>query len=263
MTQTAAEAALAQIPDGDRLLVQLSGFEGPLDLLLELARNQKLDLAQISILALVEQYLAVVEGARRVRLELAADWLVMAAWLTWLKSRLLLPAGTVEAVEAELAAEALAARLLELQTMRAGAAWLGARPQLRQDVFPRGAPENLVELDQSGIKADLSSLVGAYLAALPRAGGRVQYRPAPPAIWTVQAAIKRITAMLGVGPDWADLLGFLPDTLDLSPVQRKGALASTLIAGLELAKEGTARLRQDQLFGRILIGAGTGEAGNE
>ena len=241
-------------PEQDRLLLQLTGFEGPLDLLLELARNQKLDLAQISILALVEQYLAVFEGARRVRLELAADWLVMAAWLTWLKSRLLLPAGTAEALEAEVAAEALAARLLELQTMRAAAAWLGARPQLKQDVFPRGAPEDFVERDTSGIRADLPSLVSAYLAALRRAGARTQYRPAPVAIWTVQEAIRRITAMLGAGPDWADLMRFLPESLRFSPAERKGALASTLIAGLELARDGTARLRQESLFGPILIG---------
>ena len=245
-------------PDPDRLLLQLQGFEGPLDLLLELARAQKLDLAQISILSLVEQYLAVFEGARQVRLELAADWLVMAAWLTWLKSKLLLPAGTAEALEAEIAAEALAARLQELQIMRAGAAWLGARPQLRQDIFPRGAPEDLVERDTSGIKADLPSMVSAYLAALRRAGARTQYRPPTPALWTVQEAIKRITAMLGVGPGWAELMQFLPESEELSPRERKGALASTLIAGLEMAKGGVAQLRQEEIFGPIMIG-GPGE----
>jgi len=251
------------IPDPDRLLLQLQGFEGPLDLLLELARSQKLDLAQISILALVDQYLAVFEGARRVRLELAADWLVMAAWLTWLKSRLLLPAGSVEAIEAEAAAEALAARLAELQTMRAAAAALGARPQLRQDVFPRGAPENLVEHDTSGIKADLPALMTAYLAALRRGGQRTQYRPAPPSLWTVQEAINRIIAMLGAGPDWTDLMMFLPDELSLTTAQRKGALASTLIAGLELAKGGAVQLRQEALFAQIMIGAVPSAEGTE
>ncbi len=246
--------------DQDRLRVQLGSFDGPLDLLLELARAQKVDLASISILALVEQFLAVFEGARRVRLELAADWLVMAAWLTWLKSRLLLPAGTAEALEAEIAAETLAARLAELQTMRAVSAWLGERPQLRQQVFPRGAPEDFIERDTSGIKADLSALIAAYLAALRRAGGKQQYRPKPPAIWTVQEALKRITAMLGVGPSWADLMQFLPPELKLSPQERKGALASTLIAGLELAKGGAALLRQDEQFGPILIGPGSGIA---
>src|SRR6516225_1819035 len=125
--------------EADRLALRLEGFEGPLDLLLDLARAQKVDLAKISILALVEQYLTVIEGARRVRLELAADWLVMAAWLAWLKSRLLLPEGA-DAEEGEQAAEVLAARLRDLSAMRSGAAWLSARPQLGQDVFARGAP---------------------------------------------------------------------------------------------------------------------------
>src|SRR6201746_2731927 len=124
--------------DSEALVLQLDGFEGPLDLLLELARAQKVDLAKISILALVEQFLAVIEGARRVRLELAADWLVMAAWLTWLKSRLLLPAKEDE--EAEQGAETLAARLIDLQVVRAAAGWMGRRPQLGWDEFTRGTP---------------------------------------------------------------------------------------------------------------------------
>ena len=120
----------------DSLVLSLTGFEGPLDLLLELARAQKVDLAQISILSLVEQYLAVIEGARRVRLELAADWLVMAAWLTWLKSRLMLPVDLEDPEgNATEAAEALAARLLELEAIRAAALWLGNRPILGRDVF--------------------------------------------------------------------------------------------------------------------------------
>jgi segregation and condensation protein A len=118
--------------DAEHLVLRLEGFEGPLDLLLDLARGQKIDLARISILSLVEQYLAVIESARRVRLELAADWLVMAAWLAWLKSRLLLPAGTEAAEEGEQAADVLAARLRDLQTIRAAAAWLASRPQLGQ-----------------------------------------------------------------------------------------------------------------------------------
>src|SRR5260370_39651414 len=128
--------------DGESLLLSLDGVEGPLDLLLDLARAQKVDLARLSIVALVDQYLAVIEGARRIRLELAADWLVMAAWLTWLKSRLLLPAGTEAAEEGEAAAEVLAARLRELQAMRAGAAWLGERALLGRGVFARGLPED-------------------------------------------------------------------------------------------------------------------------
>src|SRR5947208_11651833 len=129
-------------PEPDSLLRQLEGFEGPLDLLLDLARAQKVDLAKISILSLVDQYLAVIEGARRIRLELAADWLVMAAWLTWLKSRLLLPEGSEAAEEGELAADVLAARLRDLQAIRTCAMWLAAQPQLGHDVFARGAPED-------------------------------------------------------------------------------------------------------------------------
>ena len=137
-------------PLAETLLLHLEGFEGPLDLLLDLARAQKVDLVRISITALVDQYLAVIDGARRIRLELAADWLVMAAWLTWLKSRLLLPKGTEAAEEGEAAAEVLAARLRDLQAMRAASLWLGARPQLGIEVHPRGAPEEFA----ATIKAD-------------------------------------------------------------------------------------------------------------
>jgi segregation and condensation protein A len=145
-------AAAAQTPV---LHLRLDGFEGPLDLLLELARAQKVDLERISILSLVDQFLSVVEQARRVRLEIAADWLVMAAWLAWLKSRLLLPpeeAGPEE--DAEALAVALADRLRELEQMRAAAAWLNSREQLGREVFNRGLPESLRVEDRSGIAAD-------------------------------------------------------------------------------------------------------------
>jgi segregation and condensation protein A len=141
--------------DSEALVLQLDGFEGPLDLLLELARAQKVDLAKISILALVEQFLAVIEGARKVRLELAADWLVMAAWLTWLKSRLLLPAQTGEE-DAELGATSLAARLIDLQAVRAAAAWMGQRKQLGWDVFARGQPEDFTQTDRSRLRLEMS-----------------------------------------------------------------------------------------------------------
>ncbi|MBV8912194.1 MAG: segregation/condensation protein A, partial [Acetobacteraceae bacterium] len=143
------------------LHLRLDGFEGPMDLLLELARGQKVDLHRISILQLVEQYLAIIEGARRIRLELAADWLVMAAWLAWLKSRLLLPPGTDAAEEGEDAAEVLADRLHALQAIREGAIWLGSRPQLGVDQFARGASEELVAVDRSGLSADLPALLRA------------------------------------------------------------------------------------------------------
>jgi len=236
----------------DSLRVRLEGFEGPLDLLLDLARTQKVDLAKISILALVEQYLAVIEGARRIRLELAADWLVMAAWLAWLKSKLLLPAGA-EAEEAETAADVLAARLRELQAMRAAAAWLGARPRLGVDVFARGAPEDHTEIDRSRLVLDLTSLVRAYVQIARRgAGTKRAYRPRPISLWSVQDALGRLARLLDSVPDWTSLDQFLPEELG-DPLQRRAALASTLIAGLELARGGTLRLRQEAAFGPILL----------
>jgi len=242
---------------GESLVLRLDGFEGPLDLLLELARAQKVDLARISILSLVDQYLTVIEGARQVRLELAADWLVMAAWLAWLKSRLLLPAGGDDAEGGEQAAEALAGRLRELQAMRAAAAWLGTRPLLRYDVFPRGAPEDMTETDRSRLALDLAGLVRAYVQAVRRARANRRYRPPPLRLWTVQDALARLGAMLGSLPDWRSLERFLPDGL-AGALEHRAALASTLVAGLELARGGSARMRQEQPFGPILV-SGPGE----
>src|ERR1700729_128055 len=171
--QEPSSAADAREPDS--LLLQLDGFEGPLDLLLDLARAQKVDLAKISILSLVDQYLAMIEGARRIRLELAADWLVMAAWLTWLKSRLLVPAGADDDLETgEMAAEALAARLREMNVIRTLAAWFSTRPVLGQDVFARGLPESHHEYDRSRIVIESGPFVRAYLDAIRRGTRSVQ-----------------------------------------------------------------------------------------
>lgn len=236
----------------DSLVVRLEGFEGPLDLLLDLARAQKVDLAKISILALVEQYLAVIEGARRIRLELAADWLVMAAWLTWLKSRLLLPTDALSAAEGEDAATALAIRLRDLSAIRAAAAWLAAQPQLGHDVFPRGAPEDHTEIDRSRLALDLASLVRAYLTAMRRGTRSRRYQPRPLTLWTVQDALRRLGRLLGTLPDWSALEHFLPENV-AGPTEHRAAMASTLIAGLEMAREGTVRLRQETDFGPILV----------
>ena len=242
----------------DALLLRLDGFEGPLDLLLELARGQKVDLSRISILALVEQYLAVIEGARRVRLELAADWLVMAAWLTWLKSRLLLPTGADDAEAGEEAADVLAARLRELQILRAAAHWLGARPVLGQDVFARGSPENFAVVDRSKLALDVGGLMRAYLSALRRAAGAKPYRPPTVSLWSVQQALTRLASLLGSLPDWSTLDAYLPERLG-TPLERRGALASTLLASLELARGGAVRLRQEAAFGPIRVqGGGNG-----
>ncbi len=242
----------------DALVLRLDGFEGPLDLLLDLARGQKVDLARISILALVEQYLAVIEGARRVRLELAADWLVMAAWLTWLKSRLLVPKGA-DADEAEEATEVLAGRLAELQAMRAAAAWLNARPTLGQDLFARGVAEDLRVTDRSKLALDVGGLMRAYLSALRRGAGAKPYRPPTVSLWSVQQALARLASLVGSLPDWSALDTYLPERLDTS-LERRGALASTLLAGLEMARGGAVRLRQEAAFGPILVRRG-GEDG--
>ncbi len=236
------------------LHLRLDGYEGPLDLLLDLARAQKLDLAGISIVALVDQYLAVIERARGMRLELQAEWLVMAAWLAWLKSRLLLPkeeAGPEEDPEA--LALRLTDRLAELEAMRAGAAWLGQRPQLGRDIFGRGAPEDLKVEDRSGLRADLAALCQAYVAGRRRAMALRPYRPKPRRLWSVQDALARLTQVLGDLPSWAVLQRFLPEAGDLDTVERRAALASTLIASLEMARGGNLDLRQDRAFGPILL----------
>jgi segregation and condensation protein A len=237
------------------LVLHLDGFDGPLDLLLDLARGQKVDLARISILSLVEQYLAVIAGAREVRLELAADWLVMAAWLTWLKSRLLLPPGTDAAEEGEQAAEVLAARLRDLQAVRLVAAWLGERPQLGHEVFARGAPEDFSDIDRSRLAVDLPALIRAYLAAFRRGRVGAVYRPAGMTLWSVKDALGRLAQLVGGLPDWTSLDQFLPETL-AGGREWRVAVASTLIAGLEMARDGALRLRQEAAFGPIFIRGG-------
>ena len=234
------------------LLLQLDGFEGPMDLLLELARAQKVDLHRISILHLVEQFLAIIEGARRVRLDLAADWLVMAAWLAWLKSRLLLPAGSDDAEEGEEAVEVLALRLEALQAVRDLAIWLSARTQLGVEAFGRGAPEMLLAIDRSGLAADLPGLLRAYATARRRAAAHAPYAPRRAPLWSVADALQRLGRMLGRSRHWTSLAEFLPP-LQADPVQRRAAVASTLLAGLELARTGEAELRQDASFGPILL----------
>ena len=242
---------MSETDDAERLAVHLDGFEGPLDLLLDLARHQKVDLARISILALVEQYLAVIEGARRVRLELAADWLVMAAWLAWLKSRLLLPAAEQPEPDAEDASDLLALRLQGLEAIRRGAVWLGARPQLGQEVFCRGMPEDFAVIDRSRLALDVGALVRAYLAATRRAAANRRYVPPPMVTWSVADALDRLRGLLGALPDWSTLERFLPPLPSATPLARRAAYASTLLAGLELARTGRVALRQDVSFGPI------------
>ena len=236
----------------EALHLSLDGFEGPLDLLLDLARAQKVDVGKLSIVALVDQYLAVIEGARRVRLELAADWLVMAAWLAWLKSRLLLPEDLGQEEDAEALATQLAERLVELERMRAAVVWLGRHPQLGQDVFACGQPESFTLSDRSGLSTEMPALLRGYVDALRRSAAKRPYRPKPRKLWTVQDALERLARLVGGLPDWGELLAFVPEQL-LDPVERRAAMASTLVAGLEMARGGGIELRQEAAFGPILL----------
>ncbi len=237
----------------DRLLLRLDGYEGPLDLLLELARAQKIDLGPISILTLAEQYLAVIEGARTIRLELAADWLVMAAWLAWLKSRLLLPQEESgdDAVED---ASRLAERLADLERIRALARRLDAGPVLGRDVFRRGSTEDLTVIDRSRLRLDLPSLLSAYIAASRRAGTKRRIAPMRYGFWTVADALERLERMLGFTASWTDLSSLLPVAAEAEgPLEHAASVASTLIAGLELARQGGCELRQDAAFAPVLL----------
>ncbi len=232
------------------LILDLDGFAGPLDLLLDLARAQKVDLARISILALVQQYLAVIENARYLRLELAADWLVMAAWLTWLKSRLLLPQDKPQEEEGEDAAHNLAEKLKQLEFIHSTAAWLGTRPLLDHDVFARGKSEDLTEIDRSRLRVSVSGLLSAYLAARRRGTTSAPYQPKPMRFWSVQQALQFLSQQLHITPDWTDLSRFLPDQYS-DPLASRAALSSTFMASLELARSGHVLLRQAETFGAI------------
>lgn len=254
MTEDAARDFEGPPPRLAPLSVAVEGFEGPLDLLLGLAREQKVDLARISILALAEQYLAWVEQARALDLDLAADFLVMAAWLAYLKSRLLLPPAERPADEPspEEAAELLAFQLRRLEAMREAGAALMARPRIGLDVWPRGAPEARVEKVPGGWALTMHELIAAYAAARRRGLGRRGYVPPPLRLMSVQDALERLGRLLRVVPDWAVLTRFLPPGLGPGLPTRAG-VASMLIAGLELAKDGRLDLRQEEPFGPIWV----------
>src|SRR5918996_626502 len=222
---------------GAGFVVDLEGFEGPIDLLLSLAREQKVDLAKISILALAEQYLAYLQRARNLKLELAADYLVMAAWLAYLKSRLLL-------------AEALALRLRRLAAIRRAAEELLTRPRLGHERWPRGCPEGIAVRHKSRFRLALHELLQAYVDQRLRATEqRLTLVPAP--VFRVEEAIRRLTRMLG-GPDWQNLLVYLPPGVS-DELLRRSALAAHLGACLELARDGVIELSQAAPFGPIYV----------
>lgn len=237
----------------DQLVLALDGFEGPIDLLLTLARDQKVDLTKISILQLADQYLEFVAAARRVRIELAADYLVMAAWLAYLKSRMLLPepeSNTEEPGGAELAA-ALAFQLQRLEAMREAGAKLMSRPRLGRDVFARGAPEGL-EVEKTAVyHLSLYDILKAYGQHKRRQeGSTLMIRPLD--LYSLDEALARLTELLGTLPDWTTLSSFLPERSDGSLLGRS-ALAAHFAASLELVKSGKIELRQDGAFGPIWL----------
>lgn len=261
----AFEAAAERGATEPALVVDVDGFEGPLDLLLALARTQKVDLHRISILQLAEQYLSFVEEARRVRLELAADYLVMAAWLAFLKSRLLLPEPPKEEgpSAAELAAD-LAERLRRLERIRAAAAHLATRDRMGQDVFPRGHIEPLRSEGAVVYEASLYELLAAYGAHRQRIA-LSQVRFAPRHVLSLADARERLERLIGrlpPGGDWARLDGFLLNWM-ADPKMRATALASGFSASLEMVREGLIEVQQDGAFAPIWIrplGSG-GESG--
>ena len=236
--------------DTDTLTLDLGGWEGPLDLLLALARTKKVDLRQLSILELVEQYLDFIERARALKLEVAADYLVMAAWLAYLKSALLLPRDPEQEPSPEELALRLQLRLERLSAMREAGARLLARDRLGRDVFPRAAPEGLKTIRTAAWQADLYDLIEAY--------GRVTARTRPVMhivanrpVMTLEAALDRVARLVGETIDWATIERFLPEGAE--GVFRKSALASSFLASLELARQGRVELRQQAPFAPLYL----------
>ncbi|MCZ4351425.1 ScpA family protein [Roseovarius aestuarii] len=245
------QADVAARQAAEALIVDVDGFEGPLDLLLTLSRTQKVDLRKISILHLAQQYLAFVEKARALRLELAADYLVMAAWLAFLKSRLLLPPDPAEeGPSGEDLAAHLAFQLERLQAMRDAAARLMARAQLGRDFFARGIPEGLTRTRRVTYTATLLDLMQGYA----RIRTKDEFRPYAmdrDSIFTLEQALDRIRNLIGFSGEWTDISSFLPDGFGTDPARRRSAMASTFAASLELAKEGRVELRQADVFAPI------------
>jgi len=247
-----AEFAAERAPDEPALVVDVEGFEGPLDLLLTLARHQKVDLSKISILALADQYLAFIEEARRLRLELAADYLVMAAWLAYLKSRLLLPdSNAPEGQSAEDMANALALRLKRLEAIRQAAERLFGRPQLDRDVFRRGLPEPIAHIKHPEWSATLYDLLSAYAQQRQRhALARVRF--AKRAVWSLAEAREALERLIGQSADWTRLDEYLIRYV-VEPSHAATVFASSFASALELVREGMAELHQHQPFAPLYV----------
>jgi segregation and condensation protein A len=247
------EAAEDAIAADSALVVSLDGFEGPLDVLLALARTQKVDLARISVLALADQYLAFIAEARKLRLELAADYLVMAAWLAYLKSRLLLPreTGADDQPTGEELAARLAFRLKRLEAMRTAAAQLMTRKRLGRDVFPRGMPEGVRTIRVRQYTAAIYDLLKAYAEQRGRTAKRVHVVPRR-TVWSIKEARERLESLVGFSVEWVPLAKYLEQYVRVPDVART-AVASTFGAMLEMAREGRVELSQEKPFAPIYM----------
>ncbi|HEY8872740.1 MAG TPA: ScpA family protein [Stellaceae bacterium] len=254
----------ARLGEEPALVLDLDGYEGPIDLLLASAREQKVDLAKLSILALADQYLAFIAAQRHLRLEIAADYLVMAAWLAYLKSRLLLPEppGEDEGPSAEELAASLGHRLRLLAAMQRAGAALMSGPQLGRDVFARGMPEGLPRVDRPVYELTLYELLSTYGEGHRRSHARVLTIELP-TFHSLDEALHHLARFVGHVPEWRDLLAFLPEELR-GALYRRSALAATFAATLELTRAGRVELRQDRAFGPIYLrstAARRGDAG--
>ena len=251
--EDAEPVSVAQRMAAEALIVDVDGFEGPLDVLLTLGRTQKVDLRRISILQLAEQYLGFVEQARTLRIELAADYLVMAAWLAFLKSRLLLPPDPSEDGPSgeELAAH-LAFQLERLAAMRDVAARLMARGRLGRDFFARGIPEGVERVRKVTYTATLLDLMQGYAHIRTKDEFR-PYSLDRESIFSLDEALDRMRGLMGYAGDWVDISSWLPEGFLADPARRRSATASTFAAALELAKEGKLELRQSEVFAPLEV----------
>jgi segregation and condensation protein A len=257
----------AELAEGEpALVVDVAGYEGPLDLLLALARTQKVDLAKISILALADQYLQFIEAARKIRLELAADYLVMAAWLAFLKSRLLLPEPpAAEGPSAEEMATALANRLRRLEAIREAANRLMNRPQFQRDIFPRGNPETIAEIKHPRFTATLYDLLTAY-AKQRQQRVLASVHLAKRTVWSLAEARAAIERLIGATNDWSRLDEYLIMYV-VEPSMRATVIASSFATTLEMVREGVMEVHQKAAFAPIYVRkrgeTGDGAAGSD
>jgi segregation and condensation protein A len=247
------QTKVAERRAAEALIVDVDGFEGPLDLLLTLSRTQKVDLRKVSVLQLARQYLMFVDKAKALRLELAADYLVMAAWLAFLKSRLLLPPDPKdEGPSGEELAAHLAFQLERLQAIRDVASQLMARDQLGRDFFARGQTQEMQQTRRVTYTATLLDLMQGYA----RIRTRDEFRPFVmdrEKVFTMEQALERMRGLIGFEGDWSDLTRYLPEGWGEEPAMRRSATASTFAASLELVKEGHLEIRQDGMFARIQL----------